>query len=167
MSMHSDYVKTGAAFNRRRAKKNPLELMHDMREHDSTAGRDRIIKQWMRIIEKDDDYTRAVLEYAATNYWESLERDRQRASHSPRPRVGGAASQAAQQARVDALAEKIRNIVLMDIRLPTTGKRIAESTFAECAAAGGWFAALSSQGQPKQIVGKVLSEADLHKIRFS
>jgi hypothetical protein len=38
-------------------------------------------------------------------------------------------------------------------------------TFAECAKARGWFATLAKMGKPTQIVGKVLSEADLHKVR--
>jgi hypothetical protein len=61
------------------------------------------------------------------------------------------------------IARRVRNMVLMDLVLPT-GKKLRESTFADCAKAGGWFSEIAKHGKPNQAVDKKLTEDDLQNI---
>lgn len=57
-------------------------------------------------------------------------------------------------------ASAVAKIVLMQVTLPT-GKTLAESTGAECVAAGGWLARVGERVGPRGIVGEILSESQL------
>lgn len=65
--------------------------------------------------------------------------------------------------QISALASQIRTQILLDTILPN-GKRLRHSTFADCAKAGGWFAAIAKLGKPSEAVDKKLSEADLQNL---
>ncbi len=60
----------------------------------------------------------------------------------------------------EKMARTIRDICIMDLILPN-GKAVRDSTFADCARAGGLFvrlAAKAPKGKPNAIVGKVLTD---------
>ena len=65
------------------------------------------------------------------------------------------------EGNVVALASEM---VLLDYVLPN-GKMLRDSTFGECAEAGGWLTRLSKRGQAGDKVGAVLSEQDVRAIR--
>jgi hypothetical protein len=54
-------------------------------------------------------------------------------------------------------------IILMNLVMPN-GKMLKDSTFAECADIGGWYAKIASRVAPEEVVGNVLSEEQLRKI---
>lgn len=55
--------------------------------------------------------------------------------------------------------------ILMD-QVLSTGKKLRDSTFGECATEGGWLLAVAKQGNPNAIVGKHLTEKDLWALRM-
>jgi hypothetical protein len=52
---------------------------------------------------------------------------------------------------------------LLDYILPN-GKMLRDSTFGECATAGGWLTRVSKLGQPGDVVGAVLTEKDVKAV---
>ena len=58
--------------------------------------------------------------------------------------------------RVAAVEERVK-ARLLDFMLPS-GKMLRDSTFGECASAGGWLTRLAKMGQPNEKVGAVLTE---------
>jgi hypothetical protein len=75
----TENMKTGAAHNRRHARKNPTEVMVRLLEEDSHAPKEKIIERWWKIVREDDDYEEAIRDYAGTNAWDAIHR-------KPRPR---------------------------------------------------------------------------------
>jgi hypothetical protein len=61
------------------------------------------------------------------------------------------------------VASAVSNIVLMNLELPN-GKALKDSTFSECAKAGGFFSKVAKMGKPNAIVGKTMDEAALRKV---
>lgn len=64
---------------------------------------------------------------------------------------------------VARLKNAVRQAILMDVTLPN-GKKLRESTFADCKKAGGWLTEVSRHGRATEAVDKKLSEADLQNI---
>jgi hypothetical protein len=64
---------------------------------------------------------------------------------------------------VKAATKRIVKAVLLDLVLPT-GKVARDSTFGECRRVGGFWAEVGKRGKPDEIVGKMLTEADLRTI---
>lgn len=75
-----------------------------------------------------------------------------------------AAAQAEGKAIYEAMVAQIRDVILLDIVMPD-GKRLRESTGADCAKAGGFFAEVGKRIKPTQVVDKHLTENDLKNIR--
>lgn len=167
MSMlHSESVKQGAAATRRISPKNPLEVLARLRDGDTTAGFDLIFKKWRERVESDSDMLTAALLYSYRNYWTTLDRD---ALKQGLTYEESKAKNAERQERITAesanVAKQIRAVVLLDLTLPS-GKSLRESTFKECARAGGWFARVAKLGKPSQIVGEIISEDRLRALKF-
>lgn len=75
------------------------------------------------------------------------------------------ADNAARMATATAdMKSRLRNIILLDIMLPS-GKKLRHSTGAECAKAGGFYTEVSRHLKPTEVVDKNLSEADLRNIQ--
>jgi hypothetical protein len=62
------------------------------------------------------------------------------------------------------LKARIRDVVLLDLILPN-GKALRDATGADCAKAGGFYAAVAKHLKPTQVVDKHLSEANLQDIK--
>lgn len=74
------------------------------------------------------------------------------------------AQSAARRAAVLAdLKAKVRAVILLDLTLPN-GKALRHATGAECAKAGGFYAAVARHIKPTQVVDRHLTEADLQAI---
>lgn len=159
MTMHAEFVRTGAAATRRTSKLNPMEILTNLRDKDPTESKERQFEKWRKIIEGNETLLEATLFHAFINYWSSLDRD-----HRAERRQPEQPEQKAQRAaEVALLVERAKNIVLLDLILPG-GKKLRDATFADCAKAGSWYAKIAKRGRPNQIVGVVLSESDLQKI---
>lgn len=63
-----------------------------------------------------------------------------------------------------ALLAEIRPVILLDLELPN-GKTLRQSTGAECAKAGGFFAEVAKHIKATEVVDKHLTETDLQNIK--
>lgn len=159
MTIFTEMPRTGAAATRRVAKKNPMQALVDLLDSDPTANADRLFRKWWPVILADDDYLIAVGRHAFANFLTSLDRDRRRGARQ----TSNTEMHKERQAAARRLTKHVHRIVLLDLMLPN-GKKLRESTFAECSAAGGWFKMVAAKGRPSEIVGQVLNEGDLRKL---
>lgn len=157
--MHTTTVKTGAAAVARIAQKNPMELLIQLIEGDPTADADRLFRKWLDAVRDDEDLLVPALRHTFTNMLSCVDRDKRRGKL--RTVHGGTAAQ--RQAAVEQVKERVVNVILMNLTLPS-GKLLRDATFKECAAAGGFFARVSKQGKPNQVVGKALTEEKLRAV---
>lgn len=160
--MYSSSSQTGAADTRRRAKRSPMELLVNLIEAEPTASKERLWNQWWAAVSADDEYLHAVGRHTFTNLYEATERDRRKTKSQPRAKPDPTVD----KARAEALARRVVAAVLLEVTLPTNGKRLKDSTFADCARAGGWFSTVAKMGQPKQVVGDIVTEEQLRAIKF-
>lgn len=113
--------------------------------------------------ESGDDYLSPIIEYWFAHNYRSLVNEKA----APSKRL---ATRAAKQAKVAEIKEKVtarirqEALFLLDTTLPN-GKALRDSTFGECAKIGGALSKIASKGKPGQIVGKVLSDAQLRKLQ--
>jgi hypothetical protein len=161
MSYLQAFKQTGAATNRRTAKRNPYELIIQLREERPTDSWDALFDRWKKAVHADDALEDAVDRYAYANFTAQYDRD----NTKPRPRRSVAAEVAKNRAEaIKATAKAIRDVVLMNLTLPN-GKRLRDATFADCGRAGGWFKVLATKGKPSEVVGKKLTENDLWALK--
>jgi hypothetical protein len=132
---------------------NPRDLLRELMEKNPKADEARIRKLFTEAIEEKPEYLPTIIEYFLTNAYRSLTRERDDLS--------GRSRQEARE-QVEEMKGKIIGR-LLDLIMPS-GKALAQSTGAECAKAGGWFATIAAKVGPSQVVGNVLSEHDLHKL---
>ena len=108
-------------------------------------------------VRKNPGYLESISIYVMANVKASLE---ERPTYKPRtPAQKAAIEKAVENSVVNKIAAK----VLMKFRMPD-GKTLDESTFADCAKAGGWLTKVSTFGKPDEIVGQKLSEAQLRRL---
>lgn len=73
-------------------------------------------------------------------------------------------AKARNSAAAEALTIGIRNLLLLDLIMPS-GKRLREATGAECTRAGGFYAEIAKRIKPTQTVDRNLTEGDLQNIK--
>lgn len=103
-------------------------------------------------------YRQSALEYAHDNAYDALTRIQRLPAKEVR-----AERAATVQATAHRIVEAAKSLVMLDLLLPT-GKTLRESTGKDCTKAGGWFSKLARKVRPNQIVGRVLSEAEVRKL---
>jgi hypothetical protein len=141
------------------SKASPRDLLKRlMGEHVGVAEHD-LMKMFMELVRDDHDYLDAIVEYWFANNYRSTVR-RPTAPISPK-------TSAAHAARVDkikaAIKVKATRMVLLEMILPN-GKTLAASTGRDCSKAGGWLAKIAKSIKPADVVGVVLSEAEVSKL---
>lgn len=67
------------------------------------------------------------------------------------------------QARVNRALDHIKNIILLDLKMPN-GKKLRECTGADLAKIGGWASELSTHIGATEVVDKHLNEADVRNV---
>lgn len=154
---YTEGLKQGSATMSRIAEKNPQHLIIEVMEDDPQAGPEKLFKKWYALIKDDEDYLVPALRHAFTNMLNNIDRGRPK-------RTRKKPNQKAREQEVALLKERIEKVLFLNLMLPT-GKLLRESTFAECANVGGWFGKIAKKGKPHEIVGDVLSEEQIRKIR--
>jgi len=101
-----------------------------------------------------DEYIYALALQSVANIRRSLMRS------APLPRHSTAISPAAVEASKNVVIATATRLVLFTWILPN-GKRLKDSTFAECRQIGGWLSGVADLGQPDQVVGQVVTEAQV------
>jgi hypothetical protein len=154
---HVESVRTGAAAVRRISRKNPMEVLAQLRAGNPTADFQYQFVKWRELVERDDECHEAAMLHAFRNLWTSLDRDA--AKETPQRR-------AEREARAREEIEKAKQKIvyrLLDFALPN-GKLLRNCTGKECKEAGGWLTAVAAKVKPNEIVGKVLSEEKLRAL---
>lgn len=164
MTMHAEYVQTGAAATRRASVSNPMELLNTLRERNPTESFERQFTKWRQLVERNDKHLTSALLYAFRNYWSALDRDQRAERRSEIWKSEQVKEKAEQEQQVQQLVKQVKTIVLMDMMLPN-GKKLRDASFADCTKAGGWYRKIAKKGRPHQIVGAVLTEEQLRTIK--
>jgi len=125
-----------------------------LREHDLT--RSEAISAFIEAVRAEDDLLQDALIYVGNLMWSRCaERDRNKNEEK--------------NSRAEKAAENIirSKIVLWTTRLPQTGKRLPESTFAEVEEAapllGRFYARLALRGKPGQLVSEIFDRKSLQE----
>jgi hypothetical protein len=158
-------LKTGAAYNRRTAKRSPVEVLHSIMEGDRTASKEKLYPKWRKEIEADDDLLAAVLHYAFVNFHSACEKELRtsRSASSLQSAPLQTIAVTARREKVKLLAKQFKAHVLLDSMM-LNGKPMKRCTFAEMSTFGDVFKMIAAQGKPSETVGDVLSEADVRKL---
>jgi hypothetical protein len=160
---YTEGLQTGAAVTRRSSEVSPMAVLARMRQDDPTAGYEYLRGKWSEYVEARQDHLNAVLDYSFHNYWSQLD-DSERKTKAKEARTS---ADAQRKERIVAegkeVASAVSNIVLMNLELPN-GKALKDSTFSECAKAGGFFSKVAKMGKPNASVGKSMDEAALRKV---
>ena len=172
MTYYSEGVQTGAAANRRSSPVSSLEVLARMRTSDPTASYKLLLKKWCGYIEARSEYQDAVLKYAFRNYWTQLNKNAKskkskagkgnRSETHPRSETSEQRQERVTQ-EIGQVVTAVGEIILMNLVLPS-GKMLKDSTFAECAKAGGFYSKVAQMGKPNAIVGETTSEAALRSL---
>jgi hypothetical protein len=81
-----------------------------------------------------------------------------------RRRIGNAEQQEEKIGEAfEAKAEERANRLLLDLVMPNE-KRLRDCTCAECKQMRGWLTKLARKGRPDQLIGDVVSEAEVREI---
>lgn len=150
---------------------HPRALLAALISKAPKASRAKLLKSFIEAVEDDDQMLSAVIRYAFDNAYLALKK--KLASGSPliaiREKVDEqekAAAKGESKKQVEHYAKVItKNILALKLSsmLPN-GRTLGETTFKECAEIGGIFNLISKQGKPSQLVGDVLSDAQLKEI---
>lgn len=81
----------------------------------------------------------------------------------PEPEAVAARAEAKEKI-AEEIKARVRNVVLLNLELPN-GKTLRQSTGAECAKAGGFFAEVAKHIKATEVVDKHLTETDLQNIK--
>lgn len=157
----AEHARTGSAAVSRVAARNPMGILSHLREQSPKASAEILFLKWRDEIKDDEDMLSAALHHAFTNMLTAIDR---MSKKSLRGRVITEAEREKQETDVNQIIKTVKKVVLMSLILPN-GKALRYCTFAECAAAGGWFAKVAKLGKPNQIVGTVVTEEQLAKIK--
>lgn len=150
-------------------KVNPRDLLKGLIEKHPRLSQDRLL-----ILLKEaatEDHVESMIEYWFANNYRSLISEITRPPPATREDLD--AKQALEDshisAAVTAMKDRIREeaqVMLLDMVLPN-GKRLRECTFGYVAKLGGCLARIGAKGKTNQMVGKVLSEAQVAKLYAS
>ena len=163
MTMHAEYVRTGAAAARRASTHNPMELLGRMREADPTASFEHQFIKWRKAVERNEEANKAALLHAFRNYWTALDRDTARnRAVNPQQMAQAVADRAAAD---EANKTRFISFMFMEMIMPVCGKKLKDATFAECRKEGGLLSKIGKMGKPNEIVGQKLTEEKLRAIK--
>jgi hypothetical protein len=170
MTYYNESVLTGAAANRRTAKKDPMELLVRLRTRHPTGSFEDILSKWKKAVHDDDEYENAVDVYCFRNLWTEIdaaerrkERQKEREEEEKAARAQGEPTPDKQREEAaKAAADAIRQTILWDALMPN-GKRFHECTFGYAAEAGGIFSRIGKLGKRTEIIGKKLTREQVEK----
>lgn len=141
---------------------NPRDLLKGIRADNPRADKPRLLSLFEdKVMASTPAYLSAIIEYWFSNNYASL------VERSSAARAEGVA----QRERIEGnmrlgvkAAIKREAMILLSTMLPN-GKALRDTTFGECAKMGGVLSRIATKGKPKQIVGTVLSDAELRGLQ--
>jgi len=171
MTYYSESVTTGAAANRRTARKDPMELLVRLRTQNHNASFENILAKWKKAIHADDEYEEAVDMYCFRNLWTELDaaerRKQQKEAREAADRAakarGEPTAEETRAAETNAAADAVRQTILWDFLMPN-GKPLHACTFGYALTAGGIFTRIGKMGKKTEIIGNKLKREQIEKI---
>jgi hypothetical protein len=176
----TDNINTGTQGAKRTSwrEHNPRDLLLRIRRKNPTADIRESFDFFLEEMEKarNRKYITAIYEYWHTNAFNALtqkeEHDaklsKEQAGQKLRREATRRAEQKTQRATLDAEADteinKIIEASLLDFLMPND-KKLRDCTFGYCREVGGWLGRIGAAGKPDQIVGDVLSEDAVRRLR--
>lgn len=167
---------------------NPRDMLWKIIQENPSADKGKLLALfWDEVSDTDNvDYLRTVVEYWFSNNLQSIldaQGTKLSAGRTSTARPAGSAvapvksraevreeSKQLQQAvytemkaKLDAVIMDKAKMIALDLVMPT-GKKLRDSTKTECAAAGGWYAAIADRLEPGQIVGNVFTEDQVREV---
>lgn len=142
------------------AKANPRDVLKETLERHPTESSENIFRIVKEIILAEDELVESVIEYWFSNNYRSLREmmvpvEQRRKRHSKRA--------AAVESFASQIKKKATEMVFLDWVLPN-GKPLRHCTGRECLEAGGWLQNIGKTIKRDELVGKVLSEAQVRKL---
>ena len=141
-------------------KKNPRELLKQLIDKlgpDEEAVREKFAAK----VQNDPDCIDPIIDYWFANNYRSI-------VHLNRPVDFGRQRAESQtvltSAAVKAIKDRATQMVLLDMTILPNGKPLRDCTGKDCAKAGGWLGRIAAKIKPGDIVGAVLSEAEIKKL---
>lgn len=151
---------------RRKPQLRPLSLLVALIRKNQKLSEDEHKKQFRNLLNQDGyiEFVDAVIdEWLRLNYGNA-------AREAMPPTVEEIKARAAERRRQnkqdESSVETAKAVIasrLLDFVMPN-GKRLKDSTKAECLEAGGWLARIAAKVPPRKKVGEVLKEGDLAKL---
>lgn len=132
---------------------NYRDLLKRLIDRNPHADEDRLYELWNNKVLASEDILDTVLRYTFANAYRSF------SGLTPEERARRSAALAAEREKVKATIQAR----LLDIVLPN-GKKLRDCTFGYCRELGGGLSRIGAKGKPGQIVGKLLSEAEVRKL---
>lgn len=146
------------------AKHNPRDVLRDAILANPKASEAEIAEAVWETIRNERGYWRSIFDYwFANNYRHFYVDELDEHSVTIRERRTVRANGNNKQ-EVASRKDELRTI-LMDHVL-SSGKRLRDATFRECAQESGWLREVAKQGKPNAIVGKHMTEKDLLNLRM-
>lgn len=133
---------------------NPRHLITKLVAENPHASKDDLFPEFQSLIAKKAELQCVIDWYFFANMYDYIAGTRNGSHNTPHDT----------KTEVERLKARVVEVVLLDLLLPS-GKLLRDATFAECAQAGGWYAKVSAMGKPNQIVGKVLTEQQLRRVK--
>jgi hypothetical protein len=140
-------------------KANPRDLLREVMENNVGLNKDTTLSRFkdaLDVATNSSDLISVIVEYWFSNNYNSLLDNRQKPKTTPSDAKNRVA------AIKEVIKAKATEMVLLDFVMPG-GAMLRDSTGADCARAGGWLANIAKVVKKDQIVGKVLSEAQVKK----
>lgn len=162
IAAHMDKSKRGATFL---AKNTPMTVrgeLLDLIRSNPRKGQDSLFREFIALIDSNDEYRESVYRYFFTNAFDSIQKEL-RAEKSPSTL---AASMATRLERQEAIAEGVKRtvnqLVLLMLTMPN-GKAMRYCTGKEMGTFGAGYAKIAKRVGTK-VVGQVLNEEEVRKL---
>lgn len=147
------------------ARTNPREILKGVMEANPHASVSELCALFEKEVRQDEGAVSVVIEYYVSNQSRYL-RQPSTASQVIAAKERRQTIVAVKQ-KIVAKVERKARMLLLEMILPN-GKLLRDCTGKECAALakkmGGWLAKVAEKVKPSQIIGEVLSEADVRRL---
>jgi len=147
---------------------NPRALLRRIREENPNASKSALLRQFISELrdEENENYLLVALEYVFDAAWNASVKP----ADCARPRRSGGEVSASKAIAVAAaselkaaIKEAATRMVLLDLEMPN-GKALRDCTGKECKRIGGWLVAVAAAVKPGDVIGAVLSEAQVRRL---
>jgi hypothetical protein len=140
---------------------NIYDTLREILDENPDAKTAKIKRLYVNAVINDPDLNRSFIEAFFVNVYASVTRERERAKERGRSKRGGKASKQRRDEKRKT-ADKDLTRAVFDFIMPNK-KKLHDCTFREVGEFGARFTKLAEMGKPDEIVGEVLTKAQVKK----